>query len=105
MNKDEILRRAQDRKSNKMDEMEQDILNRGCKVGLLVGIVACLIAMAVKIMAGVPYSDVYAIYCFMAGGQWFYKWVRLKRKNDFCYGVLWCGLAVGLFISYLTEIF
>ncbi|MEY8432000.1 DUF6442 family protein [Lachnospiraceae bacterium 48-42] len=105
MDKYEVLRRVQDRNSNKLDEMEQDILNRGCKAGLWVGLIACLIAMAAKVIAGVPYYDVYAIYCFMAGGQWIYKWVRLKKRNDLCYGILWCTMAVGLFIGYLISIF
>lgn len=105
MNRDEVLRRAQDRNSHKLDEMELDILNRGCKVGLLAGLIACVAVMIIKMIAGVPYYDVYAIYCFMAGGQWFYKWTRLKRKSDFCFGILWCGLAVGLFVGYFVEIF
>lgn len=36
MGKDEVLRRAQNTRPNKMDEMELDILNRGSKVGLMV---------------------------------------------------------------------
>lgn len=105
MDREEVLRRVQYKKPNKLDEMELDILNRGCKVGVLTGGVACIIMMITKIMAGVPYHDVFAIYCFMTSGQWFYKWVRLKRKYDLCYGILWLGLASGLFIGYLTEIF
>lgn len=105
MDKDEVLRRAQNTRPNKMDEMELDILNRGSKVGLLVGLAACLIVMIAKMIANVPYYDVYAIYCFMAGGQWLYKWTRLKKKSDLGYGILWCGLAAGLFIGYLVEIF
>lgn len=105
MNKEEVLRRAQDRKPNKMDEMELDILNKGCKVGVLTGLAACLITMVAKMIANVSYYDVYAIYCFMVGGQWFYKWVRLEKKRDLCYGFLWCGLAAVFFISYLIEIF
>ena len=90
MERDEVLRRIQDKKPNALDEMEQDILNKGCKVGVI---------------AGLPYYDVYAIYCFIASGQWFYKWIRLRRKYDLCYGILWFGMAVGLFIGYLVEIF
>lgn len=105
MDRDEVLRRVQDRKPNQMDEMEADILNKGCKVGLMVGLIACLIAMVTKMLADVPYYDVYAIYCFMAGGQWFYRWARLKRRHDLCYGILWCITAAGLFIGYLVEVF
>ena len=105
MNKDEVLRRAQEKKSNKMDEMELDILNKGCKVGIWAGLIACLIAMVAKMLAGVSYYDVYAIYCFMVGGQWFYKWVRLKKNSDLCYGILWCGIAIGFFVGYFVEIF
>lgn len=105
MEKDEVLRRLQDKKPGKLDEMEQDILNKGCKVGLMAGLAACLIAMVTKIIAGIPYYDVYAIYCFMAGGQLIYRWIRLKKKSDLCYGILWYALAIGLFAGYLAEIF
>ncbi len=105
MERDEVLRRIQDKKPNVLDEMEQDILNKGCKVGVIAGFIACIAAMIVKMIAGLPYYDVYAIYCFIASGQWFYKWIRLRRKYDLCYGILWFGMAVGLFIGYLVEIF
>ena len=105
MNKDEVLRRAQDKAPNKLDEMELDILNKGCKTGVLTGLIVCVITMVIKIFAGVPYYDVFSIYCFMAGAQWFYKWYRLRTKRDLCFGFLWCGLAVCIFIGYLTEIF
>ena len=105
MNKDEVLRRAQDKAPNKLDEMELDILNKGCKTGVLTGLIVCVITMVIKIFAGVPYYDVFSIYCFMAGAQWFYKWSRLRTKRDLCFGFLWCGLAVCIFIRYLTEIF
>lgn len=105
MDREEVLRRAQDKKSNKMDEMELDILNRGCKAGLIAGLVACLVLMVVKMLADRPYYDVYAIYCFMAGSQWFYKWARLKHKWDLFYGILWCALAAGFLMGYVIEIF
>lgn len=105
MNKEEVLRRAQNKDSHKLDEMELDILNKGCKVGVLAGLIACLITMIAKMIADVPYYDVYAIYCFIMSGQWFYKWIRLKKNSNLCYGILWFGVAAGLFIGYLTEIF
>lgn len=105
MDKDEVLSRAQNRKSNKMDEMELDILNRGSKVGLLLGLVGCLIIMVLKMIAGAPWHDVYAIYCLMVCGQWLYKWLRLKEKRDLCIGILWGTVSIGLFVGYLTEIF
>ncbi|MEZ3486304.1 MAG: hypothetical protein K1W22_06840 [Lachnospiraceae bacterium] len=108
MDKDEVLRRvqqAQGQKPNQMDEMELDIFNRSCKIGIVTGLVACLVTMIVKIFAGVPYYDVYAIYCFMVGGQWFYRWVSLKKRRDLYYGILWCITAAGFFIGYLYEIF
>lgn len=105
MNKEEILRRAQDKKPNKMDEMELDILNKGCRAGVIVGLAACLIVMIAKMIADVPYYDVYAIYCFMTGGLWCYKWLRLKKKSDLFYAILWGGVAMGFLVGYLVEIF
>lgn len=105
MNKDEVLRRAQNVKPNEMDEMEQDILAKGCKVGVSTGLTVCIILMLIKMMIDVPFQDVYAIYLFMLSAQWFYKYARLKRKSDLLYGFLWGGVALLLFVVYLFKIF
>lgn len=105
MEKEEILRRVQGQKPGKMDEMEQDILNRGCKFSVIIGLVVCLVMMIAKMLAGVCYYDVYAIYCCMAGSQWLYKWRRLKEKWALACGMMWYAVGLGFFVGYLTEIF
>ena len=70
--------------------------------GRICGRIRGLIA---KIIAGVSYYDVYAVYCFTIGGQWLYKWAKLKKRSDLGLGLMWVGLAVGLFAGYLAEIF
>lgn len=105
MNKDKVLPGVQNKKSNKMDEMELDIFNKGSKVGLILGLVGCLIMMVLKMIAGVPWYDVYAIYSLMVCGQWLYKWIRIKKKRDLYYGILWGIIGIGFFVGYLMEIF
>lgn len=105
MNKDEVLRRVQNEKSNKMDEMELEIVNKGSRFGVVFGLMGCLIIMVLKMIADVPWYDVYAIYCLMVCGQLLYKWMRLKRKSDLCYGGLWGIIAIGFFVGYLMKIF
>lgn len=105
MKKEEVLLRAQSRKENEMDEMELDILNKGYRTGFLIGLVICLLIMGVKIMADAPYQDIFAVYSFMIGGQWIYKWVRLKEKHDLALGILWLLTGGVLLLGYLTELF
>ncbi len=105
MDRDEVLRRVQDKKPNQLDEMEEEILNKGCRAGFVVGFAACAFTMIAKIIAGVSYYDVYAVYCFTVGGQWLYKWAKLKKRSDLGLGLMWVGLVVGLFAGYLAEIF
>ncbi len=105
MDKDEVLRRIQNKNPHKMDEMELDILNKGSRFGVIFGLVGCLIVMVLKMIADVPWYDVYAIYCLMVCSQWLYKWIRLKKKIDLCYGILWGIIAIGFFAGYITEIF
>lgn len=105
MKKEEVLLRAQSRKENEMDEMELDILNKGYRTGFIIGLIICLLIMGVKIMADIPYQDTFAVYSFMVGGQWIYKWVRLKGKHDLALGILWLLTGGVLLLAYLTELF
>ena len=67
--KEEILKKAQDRKPYQMDEMELDILQKSSHVGMLAGLFACLALMAVKLLKDQPIQDVYAVFCSVLCGQ------------------------------------
>lgn len=100
MNREEVLRKVQNQKSNKMDEMEMDIMLRGNHVGLIVGLVTCLIIMGIKLLLDQPYQDVYSVFSSILCGQLLYKGVRLKDKVSIIIGVVWGVVSVLLIIGY-----
>lgn len=104
MNKEEILKQAQNKKPNQLDEMELDILQKGNTIGMVVGVIVCLILMVVKSMCDQPYQDVYAVYCSVMCGQYAYRWIRQREKSALVYGAIWGVCAVLLFVVYCTKI-
>lgn len=104
MTNDEILKKAQLKKPNQLDEMELDILQKSSHWGMIVGLTVCLILMGIKIYFNQPYQDIYAVYCSMLCGQFLYKWFRQKEKYMLFCGVLWGFTASLLFIVYLMKI-
>ncbi len=99
MNKEKILSKAQN-KGKKLDEMEVDIMLRSNHVGLIVGLIVCVIIMGVKIYLDQPYQDIYAVFCSILCGQYLYKWVRLKDKNMLFLGIVWGITTTILLIGY-----
>ena len=49
MNKEEILKKAQSRKPNQMDEMEMDIFQKSSYIGMTVGLIMCVVLMIINI--------------------------------------------------------
>ena len=86
MNKEEILKKAQSRKPNQMDEMEMDIFQKSSYINQ-------------------PYQDVYSVFCSILCGQYMYRWIRQKDKFTLFCGICWGFVAILLFILYLTKIF
>lgn len=101
MNKEEVLKKAQNKKCNKLDEMEVDILLRGNYVGLIMGVVLCLIIMVIKIYLDQPYQDIYSVVSSILCGQYLYKGFRLKDKFIIFIGAIWGISSLILLISYL----
>lgn len=99
MNKEKILSKAQN-KGKKLDEMEVDIMLRSNHVGLIVGLIVCVIIMGVKLYLDQPYQDIYAVFCSILCGQYLYKWVRLKDKNMLFVGIVWGITTTILLIGY-----
>lgn len=100
MNKEEILKRAQNKKRNRLDEMEVDILLRSNHVGLIVCLVFCQIIMGIKVYFHQPYQDIYSVFCSILCGQYLYKGFRLKNKSMVSIGVIWGITSLLLLIGY-----
>ncbi len=104
MDKEEILKKAQSKKHRRLDEMEMDILLRSNHVGLIVGLIACLLVMAIKIYFSQPYQDIYAIYCSIFCAQYAYKWIRQREKALLHCALLWGLTSVLLFTVYFMKL-
>lgn len=100
MNREEVLKRAQQKKRHNMDEMEVDMMLRGNHVGLTVGLIVCLIIMGLKLYFDQPYQDVYAVFCSILCGQYLYKGVRLHDKSMLIVGGIWGFTTLILMIGY-----
>lgn len=98
MDREEVLRRAQNGKKNQMDEMHEYIEKAGCKYSVIFGGIACLVLMIAKILAGVLWYDVYCIWAIMAGSSYFYSWKKTREKSSLWLGLAW--LAVGLVFGF-----
>ncbi len=100
MNKDEVLKKARNKKHNKLDEMEVDIMLRSNHVGLIVGLVLCLIIMGIKVYLDQPYQDIYSVFCSILCGQYLYKGFRLKNRSMKFIGAIWGLTSLILLIGY-----
>ena len=105
MNREEVLKKVQNRKPNQMDEMELDILQKSSTIGMTVGLIMCVVLMIINIYCNQPYQDVYSVFCSILCGQYMYKWIRQKDKFTLFCGICRGFVAVLLFILYLTKIF
>ena len=105
MNREEVLKKVQNRKPNQMDEMELDILQKSSTIGMTVGLIMCVTLMIINIYSNQPYQDVYSVFCSIFCGQYMYRWIRQKDKFTLFCGICWGLVAVLLFILYITKIF
>lgn len=104
MNKDEVLKKAQNKKHNKLDEMEFDILLKSNHIGLLVGLIACLIVVVVNICFDQPYQDICAIFCSIVCAQNVYKCIRQKEKASLICAIVLGIAAVLFYVAYFVKI-
>ena len=104
MERDEILRRAQE-KTEQMDERELQVSLKGYRCGMLFGMIACFVLMLFKIFRDQPWQDAYAIFCIMDCAQYLYLWINLKNRRHLLSAILWGAAGIALFAVYLMQIF
>ena len=105
MDKDEILRKVQNQKGNKPDEMEQQVQRTGCKNSLTAGIALCILLTIVKLRAGESYYDVYAVWGLMACVYNLYVWKELKDKSNLFLDVAWGISSLFCLVQYVIGLF
>lgn len=104
MNKDEILRKAQSKKSNTPDEMELQVVHKGNSIALGFVVIFCGILMFTKISTKQPWCDVYSLLFISMGVQHLYKGIKLHQKHELVLGVFFTILAVVMVIAYCWDI-
>lgn len=102
MNKEEILKKAQNRNPDNLDEMELYILYKGSRVGMYVALIACLVFMIIRFIKGMPYQDIYSAYSCALCGEALYSWFKLKDKKALFGGICWGITAVMSCIWYFA---
>ncbi|MDT8719359.1 hypothetical protein IAI10_22140 [Clostridium sp. 19966] len=104
MNKEEILQKAQSKKTNTPDEMELQVVQKGSGIAVFSILVFCLILMIVKIIAKQTWYDVYSILFVSMGAQHFYKGINLHQRHEIICGMAFSVLAILMLVGYIGAI-
>lgn len=104
MNKEEILKKAQNKKTNTPDEMELQVVQKGSGIAVFSILVFCLILMVVKMIARQPWYDVYSIFFVSMGTQHFYKGIKLHQRHEIILGIIFSVLAIFAIAGYICTI-
>lgn len=104
MDREEILKRAQNVKKNQMDEMQEFIERSGCKYAVIFGGIACVVLMIAKIAAGVSWYDTYCIWAIMSGSLHLYTWKKTRARSALRLALAWLGVGILFGLCYIFEI-
>ena len=102
MNRDEILKKAQNTKKG-ADERELQIDAKAGKLGMSVGITICFAVMLYKIWRDLPYTDVYGIYTLTCSSYWAYKWWKTRDKLCLVNTILYFAAGILLMVGYVLH--
>lgn len=69
--------------------MHAHVETTSSKFAIVFGGVVCLLLVIIKMIVGIPWQDVYSIWCVMAGTMNLYQWKKLPVKHQ-----LYMGAAV-----------
>ena len=104
MEKDEILRKAQNKNTGDPDEMEIQIVQKGTAIANYCILLISFVLMLVKIFTDHPWYDVYVIMFASMAAQHLYKGFKLKQNHEFVIGVITAVLSVIALVGYIMEI-
>lgn len=104
MNKEEILHKAQNRKKNDYDEMENQVMLKGNNIALGISLLLCVIFMFVKMQLNLPYYDVYSVGTTIFAVQNIYFGIKTHHKSKILLGIGWAILTVCLVGFYIYEV-
>lgn len=104
MNKEDILKKAQSKKTQMPDEMEFQIIQRSNGISVFCILVFVFVLMIVKMIAGQPWYDVYSIMFASMAAQHLYKGFKLHQKHEIAFGIIFGLLAVVMLAAALFAI-
>ncbi|MBQ9458516.1 MAG: hypothetical protein IJU66_01115 [Oscillospiraceae bacterium] len=95
MNKEDILQASRKENQNK-DFYELEVISRAQRIG---GLIAISIAFLLMLVERVVYDNgtnyAYFLMILSAGaGLWIYKAIKLKRKHEIVFAVVWTLLSI-----------
>ena len=93
MEKNEILRRAQDRAWERPDEREVSFDQKGRKLAMRVGVVLCILVAVCKHAFHQPAGDVMFLLWAISSIPCFYMWYRLREGLHLLGGMVFAALA------------
>lgn len=102
MEKDDILRKAQERKGQ--DEREALVQQRSSALGQSIGLFLCIALIMVKQYADQPRYDVLSLYFIMTSATSLYRWYYLRKRSDLVWGIIGCVLGVSSLVFYLWSV-
>lgn len=103
MEKDDILRKAQEQKG--ADELELEIERRGGSLSWKIGLLVCAVLGLVKAFTDQPRLDVSGLYFIMISIPGLYKGYRFQVQKEFTWGII--GMVIGCvsIAVYLWKLF
>ena len=103
MEKDDILRKAQEHKG--ADELELEVERRGSALSWQVGLFICAALWIVKIFTDQPRLDVIGLYLIMASVPSLYKGHRLQSRKSMGGGIIGMVIGCGSIAVYLWKLY
>lgn len=104
MDKDEILARS--RKENKdRDFVEVEVLAKANSIALSVGVIVCgILSVLHAIFADTPDFSIWTVYFSVLATTMLVKYVRLRKRHELAFGLLYLGFCIFFFVLYLYEL-
>ncbi len=104
MNKEEILKRSRNENKQKGDEREEKIKLRSATISAAVGALICLVFVVLEgNLFDRSVSHIWVIYSGMMFSKYIINVVKLKKKEDLLFSILWGILALLYICIYVQD--
>lgn len=106
MNKEDILKMSQQENKGKLDERELAVLGKASRIGMLVGILLCVVLILVsKFILNMPELALagWMVYFAMQGSSNIVLYKNLKTQSKLTYGIIEIVLAVAFAAAFVIK--